>query len=135
MREEVVAATTPFNPAAKGCSLPTLAEERSMRHLYLAAAFLLAAVSPATATSGPGCLVVVNVPENDALNMRAKPSASSAIVDILPPGRHGIIHLDAKCIPLSIAWGGRWCPVTHYDGNKVTKGWVKARYVRDSDCP
>lgn len=106
-----------------------------MRRTHLAVLFLLATGSPAFSTSGPGCLVVVNVDENDALNMRAKPSASSAIVGVLPPGSHGIIHLDAQCIPLSIAWGSRWCPVTHYDGDSTTKGWVKARYVRDSDCP
>ena len=90
---------------------------------------------PAHATSGPGCLVVVNVASNDALNMRARPSAQSRIVDILVPRRHGIIHLDAPCTPLSVSWGNRWCPVTHYDGDRVTRGWVKARFVRDSDCP
>lgn len=91
--------------------------------------------SPAYATSGPGCLIVANVAAHDALNMREKASAQSRIVDVLVPGHHGIIHLDASCVPLSIAWGSRWCPVTHYNGDKVTKGWVKARYVRDSDCP
>lgn len=106
-----------------------------MRNILLSLLIVAAAGSPALATSGPGCLVVVNVASNDALNMRAKPSASSAIVGVLPPGRHGIIHLDGKCVPLSIAWGSRWCPVTHYDGDSTTKGWVKARFVRDSDCP
>jgi len=102
----------------------------------LSAAFLLAASAvPASATSGPGCLVVVNVASNDALNMRRRPSASSAIVDVLLPGRHGIIHLDAQCTPLSRPWASRWCPVTHYNGDSVKQGWVKARYVRDSDCP
>ena len=102
----------------------------------IAAAVCLAGLSlPALATSGPGCLYVVNVARNDALNMRARPSAQSRIVDVLVPGRHGIIHLDGKCRPLSEPWGNRWCPVSHYDGDRVTKGWVKARYVRDSDCP
>ena len=32
-------------------------------------------------------------------------------------------------------WAQRWCPVSHYNGEEVTHGWVKARYVRDSDCP
>ena len=91
--------------------------------------------SPALATSGPGCLIVVNVAANDALNLREKASAQSRIVYVLVPGHHGIIHLDAPCAPLSIAWGSRWCPVTHYNGDVVKKGWVKARYVRDSDCP
>ena len=101
----------------------------------LAAALLVAAAAPALATSGPGCLVVVNVASNDALNVREHASASSPIVDILVPGRHGIIHLDARCEPLSRPWGSRWCPITHYAGDRVTSGFVKARYVRDSDCP
>ena len=96
---------------------------------------LLAGGSPASATSGPGCLIVVNVAANDGLNMRASASAQSHIVDLLVPGHHGIIHLDAACQPLSVAWGSRWCPVSHYNADRVTKGWVKARYVRDSDCP
>lgn len=105
-----------------------------MKRIAMAVAL---AVLPATAhaTSGPGCLYVVNVASGDALNMRARPSASARIVDRLAPGAHGIIHLDDTCIPLSRSWGSRWCPVTHYDGDRVTKGWVKARYVRDSDCP
>lgn len=99
----------------------------------VAAAF--APVSAVHATSGPGCLVVVNVASNDVLNVRAKPSASSRIVDILKPRRHGIVHLDGACRPRTIAWGDRWCPISYYDGDRVTEGWVKARFVRDSDCP
>ena len=99
------------------------------------ASLAIAIAHPAMATSGPGCLRVVNVAANDALNMRAGPSAHSPIVDVLVPDRHGIIHLDRRCEPLSAAWGSRWCKVSHYDGDRVTKGYVKARYVRDSDCP
>lgn len=99
------------------------------------AAMTFATTTGALATSGPGCLVVVNVAANDALNMRSGPSASSHIVDVLVPQRHGIIHLDAPCEPLSRPWGQRWCPVSHYNGDRATAGWVKARYVRDSDCP
>lgn len=106
-----------------------------MRTMILAVLLSLTFASPSLATSGPGCLVVVNVAASDALNMRQRPSASSRIVDALIPGRHGIIHLDARCEPLSRAWGSRWCPVTHYSGDRTTKGWVKARYVRDSECP
>ena len=90
---------------------------------------------PAKATSGPGCLYVVNVASWDALNVRARPSARSHIVDRLRPRAHGIIHLDSQCVPLSRSWGNRWCPITHYNGYGTTSGWVKARYVRDSDCP
>jgi hypothetical protein len=87
------------------------------------------------ATSGPGCLIVTNVAYDDVLNMRSRPSASSRIVDELVPGEHGIIHLDRPCEPEYRPWPQRWCPVSHYNGEEVTKGWVKARYVRDSDCP
>lgn len=99
------------------------------------AAICFLPITQALATSGPGCLVVVNVEPGDALNMRRRPSAASAIVDELVPGSHGIIHLDSRCEPLSRPWANRWCKVSHYNGDKVTKGWVKARYVRDSDCP
>ena len=75
------------------------------------------------------------MPPGDVLNMRASASASARIVDALVPGQHGIIHLDATCRPLNIPWGSRWCPVTHYNGDRTTHGWVKARFVRDSDCP
>lgn len=108
---------------------------RSAALAACAAATLLFPPKPAAATSGPGCLVVVNVAANDALNMRSRASASSRIVDILVPGQHGIIHLDAPCEPPSRPWPSRWCPVTHYNGDRVSHGWVKARYVRDSDCP
>ena len=96
---------------------------------------LFAFVPQAQATSGPGCLVVVNVAAWDSLNMRARPDASSRVVDKLKPQAHGIIHLDAPCTPRSRPWAQRWCPVTHYDGDRTAKGWLKARFVRDSDCP
>jgi hypothetical protein len=106
-----------------------------MKQLLIALSLLAAGVPAAKATTGPGCLVVVNVASWDALNLRAAPSASSRIVDALVPGQHGIIHLDADCVPKSRPWESRWCPVTHYNGDRVTKGWLKARFVRDSDCP
>lgn len=98
-------------------------------------ALTLLPLAPAHATTGPSCLFVVNVAYGDALNMRGRPSASSRIVDRLVPGRHGILHLDAPCGPSHLAWSSRWCPVSHYAGEGITQGWVKARYVRDSDCP
>jgi hypothetical protein len=106
-----------------------------MRRCIVSVLFFLAGIPAASATSGPGCLVVVNVAPYNALNLRAWASASARIVDRLKPGQHGIIHLDGACKPKSRPWGDRWYPVTHYNGDKVTKGWVKARYVRDSDCP
>lgn len=101
----------------------------------LAIAALGLSTGMAGSTSGPGCLRVVNVASNDVLNVREAPSASSRIVDRLAPGRHGIIHLDAECTPKSRPWAQRWCLITHYDGNYTASGYVKARYVRDKDCP
>ncbi|MGI9355806.1 MAG: SH3 domain-containing protein [Rhizobiaceae bacterium] len=89
----------------------------------------------ARATSGPGCLYVVNVANWDRLNMRARPSARSPVVDRLKQGAHGILHLERTCGPKSRPWGQRWCRIKHYNGDRVTTGYVKARYVRDSDCP
>jgi hypothetical protein len=106
-----------------------------MLRTILACFVVFGVVSPSLATTGPGCLVVVNVASNDVLNMRARASASAMIVDRLMLGHHGIIHLDGECIPESIPWASRWCPVTHYHGDRVTHGWVKARFVRDSECP
>jgi hypothetical protein len=106
-----------------------------MLRTMLACLLVVGVVSPSLATTGPGCLVVVNVTSNDVLNVRARASASSMIVDRLVPDRHGIIHLDGKCAPESKRWASRWCPVTHYNGDRVTHGWVKARFVRDSECP
>lgn len=106
-----------------------------MKRILLTVALVAAQAIPSSATSGPGCLVVVNVAWNDALNLRSRPSANASVVDVLVPGRHGIIHLDGDCRPKSEPWGSRWCPVTHYSGDRTAKGWVKARYVRDSECP
>ncbi len=91
--------------------------------------------SSANATSGPGCLRVVNVAGWDTLNMRSGPSARNRIIDRLSPRGHGIIKLNGKCIPLAKRWRSRWCPVTHYNGDRTTSGWLKARYVRDNECP
>jgi uncharacterized protein YraI len=108
--------------------------EETMRRILIVLGLMLWAGS-VQATSGPGCLIVTNVAANDALNMRAGPGASYAVVDVLPPGNHGIIHLDGPCVPKSVSPRSRWCKVSHYNGDKVTKGWIKRRYTRDSDCP
>lgn len=99
------------------------------------AVLMLAAIAPAQATTGPGCLRVVNVPYWDVLNIRARPSASSAIVGRINPRGHGVISLRGNCIPYTTSWPNRWCPIAHYSGYGTEQGWVKARYVRDSDCP
>jgi len=110
-----------------------------MKRTILTAAMLamtaMAFAVPASATSGSGCLYVVNVESWDALNVRARADSSSRIVDRLRPGRHGIISLRGECVPKSRPWASRWCPIAHFDGDRQTRGWVKARFVRDSECP
>ena len=106
-----------------------------MRRLLFVLILLLAGMGTGHATSGPGCLIVAHVASNDALNMRSGPGANYAVVDVLPPGSHGIIHLDGPCVPKSVTPLSRWCKVSHYNGDRVTKGWVKRRYTVDSDCP
>jgi uncharacterized protein YraI len=102
---------------------------------FLIAAGLMAIAGTAGATSGPGCLIVSGVAANDVLNMRSGPGTSYPVVDALPPGNHGIIHLDGPCVPKSVKPSSRWCKVSHYNGDKVTKGWIKRRFTVDSDCP
>ncbi|SNY92419.1 SH3 domain-containing protein [Cohaesibacter sp. ES.047] len=114
---------------------PKSARQRLLMYLFAIAWTGWQGTLEAQATSGPGCLYVVNVANWDALNMRARPSAKSRIVDYLKPGQHGIIRLERPCVPLSRPWAQRWCPVTHYSGYDTMRGWVKARYVRDSHCP
>jgi hypothetical protein len=92
-------------------------------------------VAPAVATTGPGCLRLHNVAANDVLNIRARPTASSRVVDVLIPGEHGIIAQQARCLPLNRPWGQRWCKVTHFNNDRAITGYVKARFVRDAECP
>jgi hypothetical protein len=106
----------------------------------VAAAFCLAnfaGISPANATSGPGCLRVVNIPAGDVLNIRKRPDASSPVTGRIDPAQQGIINLGAACQPRNLPWGSRWCPVWYFTGspNDPVKGWIKARFVRDNDCP
>lgn len=98
-------------------------------------AAILSVSQPALATTGPGCLRVVNVQEGDVLNIRSHPSSKAAIVDRIPAQNHGIIALKGKCEPLNRPWANRWCPVSYYSGDKTSHGWVYARYIRDNDCP
>ncbi len=106
-----------------------------MRKFGFAIVLLAAMAAPALATSGPGCLRIVNVASWDTLNLRARPSASSRVVQAIDPQNYGVLRLNGTCRPRNVAWGSRWCPVTHFDGDGSRRGWVKARFVRDSECP
>lgn len=119
----------------------------------IAAALILSwmAVAPAAATSGWGCYRP-NVGPSDPLNVRAQPSASSAIVADLDSSTPYIIAYDAPglaqaelfevhraeqrdCTPANLPLGARWCPVQLYGGEQTLAGWVKRRFVDHSECP
>ena len=89
----------------------------------------------AQATTGPGCLRVVNVAAGDALNVRAKPSAQSRIVISIPANNYGLLALKGECGPKTIPWGQRWCPISYSYEDGILHGFVKARFVRDQECP
>ncbi|MCF7647204.1 SH3 domain-containing protein [Bacillus subtilis] len=89
----------------------------------------------AHATTGPGCLRIVNVAANDSLNVRAEPSAKSRIVISIPANNYGVLALKGECIPKSLSWGQRWCPISYSYEDGTLRGYVKARFVRDQECP
>ncbi len=110
---------------------------RALLNIAGALAVICTLSGPAAATTGPGCLRVVNIAPGDVLNLRKRPNAASRIVASIIPSRQGILHLDGKCRPLSAAWGSRWCPVSYFTGSPSdpVRGFVKARFVRDQECP
>ena len=97
----------------------------------------------AQATTGSGCYQVVNVAANDVLNVRAKPSAASAIVYKISPQRVPIISggkstadAEAKCTPRHRPLASRWCPIAIFDGSgSDIRGWAKRRFLSPSECP
>jgi hypothetical protein len=95
-----------------------------------ASAFLLAlaATLPASATTGPGCYRVVNVPSWDVLNVRKWPSPRSAIVMALSSETYAIISARGAC-------RAGWCPVNVTSEFGTKRGWIKARYLTSSECP
>ena len=52
-----------------------------MLRFIVASLALLGTAAPSFATTGPGCLYIVNVAEDDVLNMRASASSKAPIVD------------------------------------------------------
>ena len=95
----------------------------------------LSGASSATAADYNACLRIVNVAPWDVLNIRARPSAKSRIVNVIHPDDETILKLDAPCSPKWKPWGERWCRVTEYYDATSVSGWVKARFVRDTYCP
>lgn len=83
--------------------------------------------APAMATTGPGCFQPKSISAGDVLNVRSRPSARSSIVTTIPPGGGPIIARRGKC--------GSWCSVSIYDGDNVYNGWIKRKFLRDSQCP
>ena len=107
------------------------------KFLFAAALALttLSLVGGAKATTGDGCFTVTNVPSWDVLNVRARPSVRSAIVDELHPIDHGIISTRGRCKPKHRYWKNRWCPIRHTTADRTTQGWVKRKYLQPAQCP
>ena len=98
--------------------------------------------SPKWSPDGSQIAFVAVVPADDkwSIDLPSPPEGANwtkapRIVDRLHPRRYSIISLRGECVPKSRPWASRWCPVTHYNGDSTRRGWVKARFVRDSDCP
>ena len=133
---------------------------RLFRCATLIPLILMAATANAGATSGWGCYVP-NVVAPETVNVRAGPSAQSAVVVALPaldePGAEfAIVALRADglrgeavepslfdvhqaegtvCEPAALPRGARWCPVAVYDEDGAAQGWLKRRFVDHSECP
>ncbi|MCR9137991.1 MAG: SH3 domain-containing protein [Alphaproteobacteria bacterium] len=90
---------------------------------------------PAHATTEGTCFQVRNVQQDDVLNIRQERSARSSIVGVIPPEQHGIIALEGRCEPTSVALDSRWCRIAYYDGDATARGYVKRRYLYPSECP
>ena len=101
---------------------------------FIAVASVVLATS-ALATTGKGCLRVVNVEPDDQLLLRVAPNPAAKVVIGITPGGPAVIHLDAKCVPFALPYAKRWCPVSIYSDDGRFKGYVKARFVRSSECP
>lgn len=108
---------------------------RSLIGLTLAVAALTTAPIAAYATSGPGCFQVGNLPAEEPLMLRARPSTGAPVVAKLFTGKHGIIAETGACKPYGVKPSKQWCPVTVYDGDKTMSGWSRLAYLLSSHCP
>ncbi len=91
--------------------------------------------SSARATSDWGCFQVQHVQVNDVLMLRKGPSSSSQRVGELHPRQHGIIAEDGPCKPANRPPSRQWCPIVHYNGDTVERGWARLVYLAPSQCP
>ncbi len=101
----------------------------------LTVAVLAVFAQVAWATSGPGCFRIIDVADDDVLNIRFEPSASAKLTGTMSPRDHGIIHGKGPCTPTNVEPSQRWCPIVHYNGGGTTIGYVKRKFLQDSDCP
>lgn len=106
-----------------------------MHHIRNCLLLTLLCMQPAHATTGWGCFHVINVWGDDVLNLRAGPGARTPIVGRLVPKEHGIIAENGACQPSNKPPSQQWCPVRHYQGDRIEEGWARLRYLAPSECP
>lgn len=92
-----------------------------------AAVWMLAAITPAFATTEGVCFGMANVPPSDVLNMRVRPSARAPIVARFANSSEVILAQVGSC--------GRWCRVAASTQYGTKRGWINARYLRRRECP
>ena len=96
---------------------------------------LSASALMANATTAGICYQVRNVESWDVLNIRIQRSAKSKIIGSIPPTQHGIIAKEGFCEPKSLPVNSRWCQIAYYNGNITMRGYVKRRFLEQSECP
>ncbi|WP_375588303.1 hypothetical protein ABWH89_13305 [Hoeflea alexandrii] len=82
------------------------------------------------------CFNVVNVEPDDVLNMRASYSFQSDIVGTIPPDHQpGSVFAIGVCMPRDRPEPQRWCAVAYESPSGRINGWVKRRFIEDTQCP
>lgn len=83
--------------------------------------------SGAQATTPGTCFWITGLAPGDSLNLRAKPSASAAVIGSFDSQSATVIAKTGPC--------GRWCQVSVHTGDGSFKGWMYAKYLERHECP
>lgn len=117
-----------------------------MKKRFFSLAIVLSLFFPATVgadASGPDFFRVTGVASNDVLNIRAQPTARSAIIGIIPPNGNGIQNLGCQSGLTYGQWQSAtpaereaarkrvWCQI-YYRG---VNGWVAGWFLAEGSAP